>query len=153
MEFFEITQNPNHTLLTLRNGFEMVIVNNTIRITSNIINITSELELSEYSFTNSDIISCSINNNIIESPNYSKLLTKIYDLINNGVKIITTPSTFNIKTGEHTTEGFHYLPNIGISYQRKDANGTIREIYKQSRHHNIQISIKIKLSNNIIIQI
>jgi hypothetical protein len=153
MEFFEITPYPTHTLLTLRDGFQMVIENNTIKITSNVIHITSEQQLDNYDFRYSTPNSCSINNIILESPNYTKILDKIYSIITDGFKIKETPTTFNLKTGEHTENGFKYLPHIGISYQGKDAHGTIREIYRQSKHHNIQISIKIKLSDNRIIQI
>jgi len=153
MDFFEITPNPTHTLLKLKNGFQMVIENNIIKITSNVIRLTSEQQLNNYDFKYSEPESCSINNIIIESPNFTKILNKIYSIINDGFKIKETPTTFNLKIGEYKEKGFNYLSDIGISYQGKDANGTIREIYRQSKHHNILISIKIKLSDNRIIQI
>ena len=53
-----------------------------------------------------------------------------------------------MKTIQHKLEGFEYLPDVGISYQRKDANGTIKEILIQAKHHNIKIDIMIKLNDD-----
>jgi hypothetical protein len=123
----------------------------TLEIKPKTILVTEQYQIPAYSFTYSSVISCSINESILTYPNFSKILENIYTFINDGVKIIQTPSTFHLKTGEHHTEGFQYLPVLGISYQRKDANGCIKEIFHQAKNHNIKINIMIKLVDNRIV--
>jgi hypothetical protein len=123
----------------------------TIKITPKIISISNLTQLSNYAFTFSNILECEIDGTIISSPNYSKVLEHIYSVINDGIKIIQTPSTFHLKTVEYNKEGFEYLPIVGISYQRKDANGTIKEILIQAKHHNIPIDIMIKLNDDTLV--
>ena len=149
MNFFEVTENGINTILKLKDNYDMITnEDGTIKITPKIISIISPSQLSSYSFTFSNILECEIDGTIISSPNYSKVLEHIYTVINDGIKIIQTPSTFHLKTIEYTMEGFEYLPDVGISYQRKDANGTIKEILIQAKHHNIKIDIMIKLNDD-----
>jgi len=149
MNFFEVTENGINTILKLKDNYDMVTnEDGTIKITPKIISIISPSQLSSHSFTFSNILECEIDGTIISSPNYSKVLEHIYTVINDGIKIIQTPSTFHLKTIEYNIEGFEYLPNVGISYQRKDANGTIKEILIQAKHHNIKIDIMIKLNDD-----
>lgn len=120
MNFFEVTENGINTILKLKDNYDMVIKeNNTIKITPKIITIIDPTQLSNYSFTSSNILECEIHGTIISSPNYSKVLEHIYTVINDGV-----------------------------SYQRKDANETIKEILIQAKHHNIAIDIMIKLNDD-----
>jgi len=152
MNFFEVTQNGINTILKLKDNYDMIIKeNNTIKITPKIISIIDPTQLSNYAFTFSNILECEIDGTIISSPNYSKVLEHIYTVINDGIKIIQTPTTFHLKTIEYNIEGFEYLPNVGISYQRKDANETIKEILIQAKHHNIKIDIMIKLNDDTLV--
>jgi len=154
MNFFEVTENGINTILKLKDNYDMIInEDNTIKITPKIIHIIDPGQLSTYSFTFSNILECKIHETIIPSPNYSKVMEHIYTLINNGVKIIQTPSTFNLKTIQYEVEGFEYLSHLGISYQRKDANGTIKEILIQAKHHNIHIDIMIKLNDDRLLNV
>jgi hypothetical protein len=154
MNFFEVTENGINTILKLKDNYEMIIKEDgTIKITPKITHIIEPAQLSNYAFTFSNILDCEIHGTVISSPNYSKVLEHIYSVINNGVKIIQTPSTFNLKTIQHELEGFEYLPDLGISYQRKDANGTIKEILIQAKHHNIKIDIMIKLNDDTLVNI
>jgi len=45
------------------------------------------------------------------------------------------------------------MSRIGISFQRCDANKTLKEIYIQSLKNNIKLYLKIELSNQRIIEI
>lgn len=123
MNFFEVTENGINTILKLKDNYDMDIKeNNTIKITPKIITIIDPTQLSNYTFTFSDILECEIHGTIISSPNYSNVLEHIYTVISDGV-----------------------------SYQRKDANGTIKEILTQAKHHNIKIDIMIKLNDDTLV--
>jgi hypothetical protein len=156
MEFFDITNEDETTILKFKNNYEIIYNNdnndNTIKIKKKIIIITDIEQISSYLFTNSTILSCKIDNEIIDSPNYNRILKIIYNKINDGVKIIKT-TTFNMRTIKYENEGFYYLSELGISYQGRDSNGTIKEIFTQSKEHNITIKITIKLLNNTIVSI
>ena len=152
MNFFEVTENGINTILKLKYNYDMILKEDgTIKITPKVISIIDPTQLSNYAFTFSNIIECEIHGTIISSPNYSKVLEHIYTVINDGIKIIQTPTTFHLKTIEYNIEGFEYLPDVGISYQRKDANGTIKEILIQAKHHNIHIDIMIKLNDDTLV--
>jgi len=154
MNFFTVIQNGDSSILKLKDDYLMNICEDgTLEIKPKIIEITEKYQIPAYSFTYSNVVSCLIDESILPYPNYSKILESIYHLINDGVKIIQTPSTLNLKTGQHSTEGFQYLPALGISYQRKDANGCIKEIFHQAKHHNISVNIMIKLIDNKILRI
>ena len=49
--------------------------------------------LKEYDFCNSIIISCKINNDILNKNKYKQILNDIYNIINSGTKIITVGLT------------------------------------------------------------
>ena len=152
MNFFEVTENGINTILKLKDNYDMILKEDgTIKITPKVISIISPSQLSSYSFTFSNILECEIDGTIISSPNYSKVLEHIYSVIKDGIKIIQTPTTFYLKTIEYNIEGFEYLPDVGISYQKKDANGTIKEILIQAKHHNIKIDIMIKLNDDTLV--
>jgi hypothetical protein len=153
MEFFDITTEDDITVLKLKDEYEIISNNeDVLKIKKKTITITDIEQLSSQVFTNSTILLCKIDNEIIDSPNYNKILKNIYNKINDGVKIIRT-TTFNIKTIQYENEGFRYLSELGISYQGRDSNGTIKEIFTQSKEHNITMKIIIKLVNNTIVSI
>ncbi len=116
------------------------------------INIENVCDIKKYDFTKSKIISCIINNTEINETKYKKVLEYIYNLINDGTKIIK--NTFlNVKTIEKTDDGFYYLKKLGISVQGVDSKKCLLEILSQCISCNIQIRMKIKLSDNKIINI
>lgn len=154
MNYFDVTEDGINIFLKLKSDFEMILIeDDIIEIKPKIKTITEPSELSDYSFTFSNIISCTINNTEISSPNYSKTLENIYAKIGDGVKIIQTPTTFHLKTIDYELDGFEYMPGVGISYQRKDANGTIKEILVQAKHHNIHIDMEIKLHDGKVLNV
>ena len=62
-------------------------------------------------------------------------------------------TTLNIKTIEYNHRGFYYLEELGISVQGVDANKCLYEIVNQSKKNNINLDIKIKLSDNKLINV
>ena len=57
------------------------------------------------------------------------------------------------KTIKKEDEGFYYLDNIGISVQRAESNKCVCEIINQCIENEIELSMKIKLINDITINI
>jgi hypothetical protein len=115
-----------------------------------IINNLDKLNL--LTFCNSTIINCKINNDNYEIYKYRSILNKIYEIIDDGVKIIKN-SCLNIKTIKCTDKGFYYLKNLGISIQGVDSNKCIYEIINQCEKNNINLQINIKLNNNKLINV
>jgi len=157
--FYKMTALPNGNYLLERNIIDAVNYNITMDEHNNIhlikiihVNITIIDDIKKYDFKKSIITDCKINNTIFTKLKYSRILCKIYELINDGTKIIKH-TTLNIKTIEKHDLGFFYLPNIGISIQNADSNKCLFEIMNQSILHNITLSIKISLSNNTQINI
>ena len=117
-----------------------------------IIQINNLDRLALYDFRNSNIVSCKINNDILNKNKYKSILNDIYKIINNGTKIIKN-TTLNIKTIEYDKKGFYYLEELGISVQGVDSNKCVYEIVNQCNKNNIKLDIKIKLSDNKLINV
>lgn len=111
------------------------------------INIVNIADLEKYDMKKSQIEKCLINDNFLTKLKYHSICNYIYDLINDGIKIIKN-TKLNIKTIIKNNEGFQYLDNLGISVQRVDSNKCLLEIINQCIKNNISISMKIKLLNN-----
>jgi hypothetical protein len=60
-------------------------------------------------------------------------------------------TTFNITTEKRNTEGYHYHPALGFSYQSKDTKGTLREIIQMCRVQNYSLEMKIQLKDGRIV--
>jgi hypothetical protein len=116
------------------------------------INIIDIKELKNYDFKKSIILNCLINDELFNKFKYNQILKQIYNIINDGVKIIKK-TKLNIKTIKKLDEGYYYLDNIGISIQGADSNKYILEIFNQYIENNIKLSLEIMLINNIKINI
>ena len=109
------------------------------------ITIKSSKDLINKDFTFSKLIKCYINEEILDISSYRKLLINIYNLINDGVKIIKH-TTENIKIGKHTDKGFNYLDELGISFHGNNSYYTLKEIFHQCEMNNIKIECEILLN-------
>ena len=139
----ELINNYNYSLIYQENG--------DILLKKNII-LTDIKDLINYNFNNSLIIDCSINNIKILKLKYKLILNYIYHIINCGSTIIKN-TKINIKTIEINDKGFYYLNKLGISIQGTESNKCLLEIINQCIHNNIQLHMKIKLINNLILNI
>jgi hypothetical protein len=108
--------------------------------------------LNMFNFCNSQITYCKINNDNHEIYKYKSILNKIYEIIDDGSKIIKN-TCLNIKTIGCTDKGFYYLKKLGISIQGVDANKCLYEIINQCIENNINLKINIKLNNNKLINV
>ena len=109
-------------------------------------NIDIKLDLKKYNFTNSVILSCSIDNKLINKLKYKQILGIIYNKINDSNKIISN-TKLNIKLIEQKDKGFYYIENLGISVQGVDSNKCLFEIINQCIKHKISLIMEIKLYN------
>ena len=130
--------------------------NNTITLKpkKKIIKIDNIDELSEFDLNSSIIVECYLDGKRPTKNKYASVLNDIYELINDGTKIIKN-TILNIKTTHNDDKGFCYNSKIGISIQRADSNKTFKEIVKQclANKYLLNIEIKLKDSKNIIFNI
>ena len=140
-----IIDNTNYTIINKENGDKLLK-----KITH--IDIIDIKDLKDYDFKKSSISECLIDNKELNRLKYKSILEQIYKLINDGTKIIKN-TKLNIKTIKKEDEGFYYLENIGISVQGVDSNKCLLEIINQCIENEIKLSMKIKLINEITINI
>lgn len=136
------------------NNYTQEIIDNVL-ILIPIYNYISYEELLLKTLTHSRIINCIVKDNddeiICNSPkSYFKILIDIYKSLS--ASFILQNTTFNIKlTNENGNKGYKWCPEINMSVQGKDANGTLKEIIKMVNMNNYKIDIQIKLINEEII--
>ena len=154
MDYFnKIPNEDGEIILKLKDNFTIEILeNNTFKIKNKVITINNKEKIKDYDFTFSEIFNCKINNQIIDIRKYKKLITHIYNLINDGSKIIKN-SILNTSTKYIQDKGFTYIKNIGISYQNVDAGKAIKEICNQCIINKIKLDLNIKLQDRIILNI
>ena len=116
------------------------------------INISNILNIKNYDFKKSHIISCFINGNNDMKLKYRSICEYIYRIINDGTKIIKQ-TKLNIKTLKKVDEGFTYLDDLGISVQGVNSNKCLYEILHQCIENEINIELQIKTFDNLIINI
>lgn len=109
--------------------------------------IVKEKDIDNYNFKKSKIYTIKINQKKYEIKKYNKILKKIYEIIDEPIKIIKS-SILNIKIGKKDDKGYNYIDRLGISYQSADSNKCIKEILKQCNENNIKIKIDINDANN-----
>jgi len=114
--------------------------------------IVNETELLSKEFNNSKINYCIIkdNNDDIVSNDKNKWFLILKDIYKSSpTSTILQNTTFNIKlTNENGNKGYELCPEVNMSIQRKDANGTLKEIIKMIKINNYKIDIVIKLQMN-----
>jgi hypothetical protein len=140
-----VIDNLNYIVINKENGDKLLK-----KITN--INITDIKDVKDYDFKKSIIFECSIDNKEFNKLKYKSILEEIYKIINDGTKIIKN-TKLNIKTIKKEDKGFYYLDNIGISVQGVDSNKCLLEIINQCIKNKIKLSMKIKLIDDITINI
>ena len=140
-----VIDNINYTVINKENGDKLLKKNTNI-------NITDIKDIKNYDFKKSIISKCLIDDEEFNKLKYKSILEQIYKTINDGTKIIKN-TKLNIKTIKKEDEGFYYLDNIGISVQGVDSNKCLLEIINQCIENEIKLSMKIKLIDDITINI
>jgi len=134
-------------------NYQHQIINNELVLTPiSIFRLISLDELVNINLTNSNIIDCIITDNDNEivpllNNTYRRILISIYRTL--PASFILQNTTFNIKlTNESGYRGYTWHPEINMSIQGKDSNGTFKEIIRMINLNNYKIDIKIDLFNN-----
>lgn len=109
-----IIDSTSYTIINNDNGDKLLK-----KITN--VNITHIKDIKDYDFKKSFITECLINKIQFNKLKYKSILEEIYNIINDGVKIIKN-TKLNIKTIKKEDEGFYYLDNIGISVRSRTAS-------------------------------
>ena len=131
------------------NNYRQSIIDNELILTP-IYNYISIDVLLDLNLTNSRINYCiitDIDEEIISNSNrYFRILIDIYKSLS--ASFILQNTTFNIKlTNEDGNKGYKWCPEINMSVQRKDSNGTLKEIIKMITLNNYKIDIEIELAD------
>lgn len=137
-QLYSLVYKDNGDILLTKKQVEKQVVKQDAKI------IKSVLEIKNYDLKKSQIISCSINNIPCVKLKYGQVRDEIYKIIGDGATIIKK-SNLHIKTFKKVTEGFVWMPELGISVQRAESNKTIIEIMEQTKCHGIVLRMQIRL--------
>ena len=78
--------------------------------------ITKLEDLNKFDFSNSTILFCEVEKQDLIKNRYKSVLNYIYELIDDGVKIIRN-STLNIRTTKRNDSGFTYNENWALVFK------------------------------------
>ena len=113
----------------------------------------TEIEFNIMQFTHSTIEECLIkqeDKHISTNTSYRSVLVDIWKSIPTQ-KILQT-TTFNFKlTNENGIKGYKWCEEILMSFQNKDASGTLKEIIHMVKVNNLTIELSIKLETGRIV--
>jgi hypothetical protein len=113
----------------------------------------TENELNMTQITRSTIVECIIKKeeeNISTNTSYRSVLVDIWKSMPTQ-KILQT-STFNFKlTNEIGEKGYKWCDDIHMSFQNKDARGTLKEIINMVKVNKLTIKLSIKLETGRIV--
>jgi len=113
----------------------------------------TENELNMTQITHSTIEECLIKKeeeNISTNTSYRSVLVDIWKSMPTQ-KILQT-TTFNFKlTNENGEKGYNWCDDIHMSFQNKDARGTLKEIINMVKVNKLTIKLSIKLETGRII--
>ena len=113
----------------------------------------TENELNMTNITNSTIKECIIKNEeeiISTSKSFRSVLVDIWKSMP-AQKILQT-TTFNLKlTNENGVKGYKWCDDIHMSFQSKDAKGTLKEIINMVKVNKLTIELSIKLESDRIV--
>ena len=133
-------------------NYNMVIINGELIITPKKQYMT-EKELNMMQITHSTIEECVIKKeeeNISTNRSYRSILVDIWKSMPTQ-KILQT-TTFNFKlTKEIGEKGYKWCDDIHMSFQNKDATGTLKEIINMVKVNKLTIRLSIKLETGIIV--
>jgi len=103
----------------------------------------------------SKIKKCKIDNKEEKISNYTKLLERVYTLINNKKKIISSNNkeAIKIESGDKDDSRYVFMKALGISFYRGSVEKTFEEIRNQCFKNNIQLYLDIELEDKTIVPI
>jgi len=135
-------------------NYTQEIINGELILTPKQVYIT-ENELYRTQITHSKIEECLIKKDdetiTTNIKGYRSVLIDIWKYMPTQQILQTT--TFNFKlTNENGVKGYNWCQDITMSFQSKDASGTIKEIINMIKVNNMSIHLSIKLETGRIVQ-
>jgi hypothetical protein len=113
----------------------------------------TENELNITQFTHSTIEECLIKKKeetISTNTKYRSVLVDIWKSM--PTQRILQTTTFNLKlTNENGEKGYNWCDDIHMSFQSKDANGTLKEILNMVKVNKLTVNLSIKLETGRIV--
>ena len=113
----------------------------------------TEDEIASTNVTKSTIMDCVVMNNseiISQKKKYRGILTDIWKTM--PLPKMSKNTSFNYKQKDKKGEkGYKWCPDLHMSFQDKDANGTLQEIITMINVNNYNIKMTIKLSEGEIV--
>lgn len=132
------------------NKYNITIENNELILTPIVkYRIVSEIDIENINLCSSTIMNCNIMNNEEIISNKTKYISILIDIFKSlPIQQIVQNTSINIiLKDEKGNKGYKFYPELNISIQNKDANGTMKEIIKFVKLNNYKIEIYIKLNN------
>lgn len=115
--------------------------------------VINEEEIFNFNYTKSIILECILKdkeNIISNNKKYNSILIDIWSCM--PTQKILQNTTYNFKlSNEKGLNGYIWNSKIGMSFQRKNSNGCLKEIINMVKFNNYKIEMKIKLENEKII--
>jgi len=136
MEVIRISDIENYTQETI-NGVLIFTPKNTY---------ITEAELNMMNLRHSKITKCIIkkgDKQITTNKRYRSVLVDIWKTM--PPQLILQTTTFNFKLTNEDTNGYHWCCNINMSFQSKDAKGTLKEILHMVKVNRMSIDVSIRL--------
>ena len=134
-------------------NYTQEIINGELILTPRIIYIT-EIELNAIQLEYSKIEECLIKRGEeilhINKKKYRSVLVNIWKSM--PVQRILQNTTFNFKlTNENGEKGYKWCDDIHMSFQNKDARGTLKEILNMVKVNKLTIKLSVKLETGRIV--
>lgn len=150
------------TSIIFENNDKTIVINNISRYNFQIINNTLHLtplseylkdyEVYRYELKKSEILEARINDEIIKSPSYYKILKLIWKEI--PANIILQNTIFNFKLSMDSIKGddsYVWNDDLKLAFQTRNVNHAFKEIVNMCKINKFTIELKIKLKDNNII--
>ena len=133
-------------------NYTQEIINGELILTPRKIYIT-ENELNMTQITHSSIVECVIKQGdeiISTNTSYRSVLVDIWKSM--PTQKILQNTTFNFKlTNENGDKGYKWCSHINMSFQNKDASGTLKEVLHMVKVNKMTIHLSIKLETGRIV--
>ena len=146
-----INDNDKPIIINNINSYNFQIINNNLHLTP-LKEYLKENEIYRYDLKKSEIIEAKLNDDVIISPSYYKILKMIWK--DTPVNIILQHTIFNFKLSIDSIKGddsYIWNDEIKLAYQTRNYNNTFKEIVNMCKINNFTIQLKIILKNKIVI--
>jgi hypothetical protein len=146
-----IEDNNKEIIINNINKFKIQFSDNKLYLTP-LSKYLTEDEINRYDLKKSEILEAKLNDEIIKSPSYYKIVKIIWK--NTPINKLLQHTIFNFKLNiDSIKEDDSYIWNeeINLAFQVKNFNYVMKEIINMCKINDFKIELKINLKNRIII--